>query len=146
MDEASSHHRHWRAFVGTHTFEELCQEWVYAAAETGRLSFLPQQVGSHWRAAEQIDVVAVNWDEAIVLYGECKWKLDSSLNEREVRKLFQRTEKIQLSTRSGNPLARQYVFFSRTGFTEPARALAKSENAILVDLAYLDAVLADAIR
>ena len=138
--------RHWRAFVGTHTFEELCREWVYAAAETGRLSFLPQRVGSHWSATEQIDVVAVNWDEAIVLYGECKWKLDSSLNEREVRKLFQRTEKMQLTTRSGNPFTRQYVFFSRTGFTEPARALAKSKNAILVDLAYLDEVLADAIR
>jgi AAA+ ATPase superfamily predicted ATPase len=59
--------RHWRAFVGTHTFEELCREWVYAAAETDRLPFLPQRVGSHWSAAEQIDVVAVNWDEAIVL-------------------------------------------------------------------------------
>jgi uncharacterized protein len=22
--------RHWRAFVGTHTYEELCREWVYA--------------------------------------------------------------------------------------------------------------------
>ncbi|HIE56205.1 MAG TPA: ATP-binding protein [Chromatiaceae bacterium] len=138
--------RHWRAFVGTHTFEELCREWVYTAAETGRLSFLPQRVGSHWSATEQIDVVAVNWDEAIVLYGECKWKRDSSINEREVRKLFQRAEQIQLATRSGNPFIRQYVFFSRTGFTEPARALAKSKNAILVDLIYLDAVLADAIR
>ena len=138
--------RHWRAFVGTHTFEELCREWIYAAAETGRLSFLPQRVGSHWSATEQIDVVAVNWDEAIVLYGECKCKLDSSLNEHEVKKLFQQTEKIQLSTRSGNLFTRQYVFFSRTGFTEPVRALAKSKNAILVDLAYLDEVLADAIR
>lgn len=138
--------RHWRAFVGTHTFEELCREWVYAAAETGRLPFLPQHVGSHWSATEQIDVVAVNWDEAIVLYGECKWKRNSSLNEREVRKLFQQAEQIQLATRGGNPLTRQYVFFSRAGFTEPARALAKSQGAILVDLTDLDEVLAAAIR
>ena len=138
--------RHWRAFVGTHTYEELCREWVYAAAETGRLPFLPQRVGSHWSASEQIDVVAVNWDEAIVLYGECKWKRNSSLNEREVRKLFQQAEQIQLTTRSGNPLARQYVFFSRAGFTEPAQALARTEGAILVDLAYLDEVLAETIR
>ena len=54
-----------QAFIGQTTFEELCREWVYVAAETGRLSFLPQRVGSHWSAAEQIDVVAVNWDEAM---------------------------------------------------------------------------------
>lgn len=138
--------RHWRAFVGSHTFEELCREWVYAAAETNRLSFLPQRVGSHWRATEQIDVVAVNWDEAVVLYGGCKWKWDSPLNEGEVKKLFQQAEKIQLTTRSGNPFSKQYVFFSPAGFTDPARDLAASKDAILVDLAYLDEVLADAIR
>lgn len=138
--------RHWRAFVGTHTFEELCREWVYAAAETGRLPFLPQRVGSHWSASEQIDVVAINWDEGIVLYGECKWKHNSSLNEGEVRKLFQQAAQIQLTTRSGNPLERQYVFFSRAGFTEPAQVLAGSKGAILVDLAHLDEALAEVIR
>ena len=138
--------RHWRAFVGAYTFEELCREWVYAAAETNRLSFLPQRVGSHWSSTEQIDVVAINWDEAVVLYGECKWKRDSSLNAGEVKKLFQQAEKVHLTTRSGNPLTKQYIFFSRSGFTDPARELATSKNAILVDLAYLDKVLADAIR
>ncbi len=138
--------RHWRAFVGTHTFEELCREWVYAAAETDRLSFLPQRVGSHWSTTEQIDVVAVNWDEATVLYGECKWKKNSALNEGEVKKLFQKAEQINLTTRSGNPLTKQYIFFSRAGFTEPARELARTRNALLVDLPYLDEVLADVIR
>jgi hypothetical protein len=142
----ASDERHWRAFVGTHTFEELCREWVYAAAETGRLSFLPQRVGSHWRATEQIDVVAVNWDEGVVLYGECKWKRDNPLNEAEVKKLLKRTEQIRLTTRSGNLLQRQHVFFSRSGFSDPARALAQAEGAILVDLAYLDEVLAAAVR
>jgi AAA+ ATPase superfamily predicted ATPase len=138
--------RHWRAFVGSYTFEELCREWVFTAAETGRLPFLPQRVGSHWSPTEQIDVVAVNWDEAVVLYGECKWKHNSPIKEQEVRKLFQQTDNIQLTTRSGNPLTRHYAFFSRGGFTEPARTLAKSEGAVLVDLNDLDEVLAKAIR
>jgi hypothetical protein len=138
--------RHWRAFVGTHTYEELCREWVYAAAETGRLPFLPQRVGSHWSATEQIDVVAVNWDEAVVLYGECKWKRNSSLNKKEVEKLFRQSEQVQLTTRSGNPLTKHYVFFARAGFTAPAQALAETENATLVDLADLDRGLAAVIR
>jgi hypothetical protein len=138
--------RHWRAFVGTHTFEELCREWIYAAAEAGWLTFLPQNIGAHWGANEQIDVVAVNWDEALVLFGECKWKRASSLNEAEVRKLFERAEQVQLTTRSGKPLERQYIFFSRAGFTEPAQALARSRNAMLVDLPMLDQGLARVVR
>jgi hypothetical protein len=51
-----------------------------------------------------------------------------------------------LTTRRGNMLQRQHVFFSRSGFSDPARALAQAEGAILVDLAYLDEVLAAAVR
>lgn len=138
--------RHWRAFVGTHTFEELCREWIYAAAEAGWLNFLPQTIGAHWGANEQIDVVAANWDEAVVLFGECKWKRASSLNEAEVRKLFERAEQVELTTRSGTPLEHQYIFFSRAGFTEPAQALAHSRNAMLVDLPMLDQGLARVVR
>lgn len=138
--------RHWRSFVGTHTYEELCREWVYVAAETGRLPFLPQRVGSHWSSTEQIDIVAINWDEASTLFGECKWKRESALNEGEVKKLIERAEQVPLSTRSGNPFKRYYVFFSRSGFTDPARELAASQGAILVDLPLLDEVLAEARR
>lgn len=138
--------RHWRAFVGATTFEELCREWVYAAAEMGQLPFLPQRVGSHWSATEQIDVVAVNWDEAGVLYGECKWRRESALNEGEVKKLFLRAERVQLTTRSGRPLQPHYLFFSRAGFTGPAQDLAASRQSILVDLHSLDEVLAQVIR
>lgn len=138
--------RHWRSFVGTHTFEELCREWIYVAAETGRLPFLPQRVGAHWSSTEQIDVVAINWDEASALFGECKWKRDSALNEGEVRKLIQRAEQIQLKTRSDNPFKQYYIFFSRSGFTDPAREVAKSVDAILVDLQFLHEVLTDARR
>lgn len=138
--------RHWRAFVGAYTFEELCREWIYVAAETRRLPFMPQRVGSHWSPTEQIDVVAINWDEADALFGECKWKRSSRLNEREIKKLVERSEQVELSTRSGNPFRRHYVLFAREGFTPPARALAAEIQAVLVDLPFLDEVLADAVR
>ena len=107
----SSIERHWRAFVGTHTFEELCQEWVYAAAEQGELDFLPQRVGSHWSSHEQIDVVAIHWDEAIVLYGECKWKQNRPLGEADVRKLIARAGQVDLKSQRGNPFTTRYAFF-----------------------------------
>lgn len=138
--------RHWRAFVGTHTFEELCREWVYVAAETGHIPFLPQHVGSHWDKSAQIDVVGVNWDEGQVLYGECKWKRESSLSEREVRKLIQRAEQIGLQTSGKHLMQPHYVYFSRSGFTDPARQLARHYHAQLVDLPALDTMLAQAVR
>lgn len=138
--------RHWWAFIGTHTFEELCREWIYTAAEIGALPFLPQVVGAHWGKTEQIDVMALNWDEASVLFGECKWKRESAFELNEVEKLVERASQLELATRSGQPFTPHYVFFSRSGFTEPAQARAAELGALLVDLAELDRVLAQAIR
>ncbi len=138
--------QHWRAFVGLYTFEELCREWVYVSAENNQLPFLPQQVGSHWSKGEQIDVVAVSWDAGQVLYGECKWKRTSAFSEKEVAKLLERADQINLTTRSGRPLERTFVCFSRSGFTPPAIALARANNVRLVDLVALDQTLALAIR
>jgi len=138
--------RHWRAFVGTHTFEELCREWVYVAAEMGQIPFLPQVVGSHWSRTEQIDVVAINWDDAVVLYGECKWKRQSKFTRSDAEKLVDQSEKVDLKTRSGRPFQLYYVFFSRSGFTQSAVEYANEINAILVDLETLDDTLRKAIR
>jgi AAA+ ATPase superfamily predicted ATPase len=138
--------QHWRAFIGTHTFEELCREWVYVAAEIGKLPFLPQVVGSHWSKTEQIDVVAINWDQAAVLYGECKWRRATALELSEVEKLVEHSDQIGLETRSGNPLRSYYVFFSRAGFTPAALTRISELNALAVDLPALDSVLAQAVR
>ena len=138
--------QHWRAFVGTYTFEELCREWIYVAAELERLPFLPQTVGSHWSKTEQIDIVAINWDAASVLYGECKWKRESTLSLSEVEKLVERSAQIELTTQSGQPFAKHYIFFSRSGFSEAARTYAQQVNAQLVDLAAFDSIFAQASR
>jgi hypothetical protein len=104
-------------------------------------------VGSHWSATEQIDVVAVNWDEAV----RALWRM-------QVETAIARSTNARSGSCSGRPsksssphaAATRWPgntsFFSRAGFTEPAQALARSEGAILVDLAYLDEVLAEAIR
>lgn len=138
--------QHWRAFVGTYTFEELCREWVYVAAEIGQLSFLPQTVGSHWSKSEQIDLVAINWDEATVLFGECKWKRTSVFSLAETQKLVSRAAQISLATQSGRPFTSQYIFFSRSGFSPPAQTYAEEVGAQLVDLTELDRVLGQASR
>ena len=40
--------RHLLDFIGTYTWEELCQEWLLRATGHARLPFLPDQVGGAW--------------------------------------------------------------------------------------------------
>jgi hypothetical protein len=65
--------RHLVDFIGAHTWEELCQEWLLRAAGRGVLPLFPDQVGSAWRREAQVDVVGVNFMERHILLGECKW-------------------------------------------------------------------------
>lgn len=63
---------HLTDFVGTHTFEELCQEWVAGQAEEGRLPFLPERIGSYWSRQAQVEVLAIGWRTKDILLGECQ--------------------------------------------------------------------------
>jgi len=42
-------HEDLRTFIGTYVFEELCREWVWAAAALGEVEFQPEVVGAYWR-------------------------------------------------------------------------------------------------
>ena len=65
--------RHLLDFIGTHTWEELCREWVLRAGAAGKLPFLVDQVGSYWDKTAQVDVVGINKMEKTLIIGECKW-------------------------------------------------------------------------
>jgi uncharacterized protein len=65
--------RHLLDFIGTFTWEELCQEWLLRATGRQRLPFLPDQVGSAWTKKAQVDVVGINSMEKTLILGECKW-------------------------------------------------------------------------
>lgn len=65
--------RHLLDFIGTHTWEEICREWVLRAGATGDIPYLPDQVGSYWDKKVQIDVVGLNRMAKTLILGECKW-------------------------------------------------------------------------
>lgn len=81
--------RHLLDFIGTYTWEELCQEWLLRATGKARLPFLPDQVGSAWTRKAQVDVVGINSMEKTLILGECKWSpktMDRDVVETLVRK------------------------------------------------------------
>jgi hypothetical protein len=82
-----------RAFVAL-TFEDVCRDWVLKQAQTRVLPFAPDNVGSHWSKAVQVDVVAIAWRERQILLGECKWG-DHPLGRSVVVELIEeKTEKM----------------------------------------------------
>ena len=130
-----------RAFVGMTAFEELCREWTLTQARMKTLPFTPELVGSHWSPDAQVDVVAINWREQAILLGECKWGV-KAMSRSVVRELVEKASRVA----PGEGWRVHYAFFARAGFTDAARAEAKSLEASLVDLERLDADLRRALE
>jgi len=122
-----------RAFVGMTAFEDLCREWVLIKARAGKLSMVPEVVGSHWSADTQVDVVAVNWHDKAILLGECKWGVDA-VGRSVIRELVEKAPKVV----PGEGWQVNFAYFARAGFTDAAREEAQMLGALLVDLETLD--------
>lgn len=114
--------RHLLDFIGTYTWEELCQEWLLRASVHDRLPFQPDQVGGTWTKKAQIDVVGINSMEKTLFLGECKWsmrRMDRDVLETLVGKT---SEFIP----AGGRWRVYFLGFARGGWTDDASKYAKS--------------------
>ncbi len=57
-------------FTGS-VFEEICQQFLWRLGMTGKLPFIPLQVGGWWQANEEIDLIAIGQEATLMV--ECKW-------------------------------------------------------------------------
>ena len=132
-----------RAFVGQTAFEQISREWVIFQGKQGQLPFEPEVVGSHWSATVQVDIVAINWHEKQILFGECKWGLDG-LDRLIVRELIeQKMPKVMAGLPDGGTDWHvHYAIFSRGGVTQAALAELQKYGGISVDVETLDKDLA----
>lgn len=119
--------RHLVDFVGKHTWEELCREWLLRADEN-TLPFHPDKVGSAWSKDYQCDVVGINKMEKTLILGECKWTRGKA-NHRVLNDLIQKTQLVVPNTKRGKPWRVYYLGFSKTGWTKPAEDFAQEINA-----------------
>jgi len=58
------------SFTGP-VFEEVCRQFFWRLGLAGGLPFLPLRIGGWWRANEEIDIIVVGQDAALLV--ECKW-------------------------------------------------------------------------
>ena len=53
------------------TFEEVCQQFFWQTGLSGKLPFVPTNIGNWWNANEEVDLVLLGENDAILV--ECKW-------------------------------------------------------------------------
>ncbi|MDX1414291.1 MAG: ATP-binding protein [Candidatus Promineifilaceae bacterium] len=118
-------------FIGKHTFEELCREWVRIASDRGEMPFQAERVGSYWSQRVQVDVVAVSWRHKRLLLGECKWS-SRATGEKVIKDLIAKTAEVVPGSSRWHCY---YIIFAKQGFTEGARNWAANHGLLLITLA-----------
>ncbi|HQJ32764.1 MAG TPA: ATP-binding protein, partial [Anaerolineaceae bacterium] len=53
------------------TFEEVCQQFFWQSGLSGKLPFVPTNIGNWWNANEEVDLAVLGEKDAILV--ECKW-------------------------------------------------------------------------
>lgn len=114
-------------------FEEMCQEWTRELSRQGGLEPLVFRVGK-WRghdnqnkAPADIDVVGVNDVERTAVIGECKFR-NELFGIREYEKCLDRARLLP------GYETKQFLMFSKSGFSKDVKARAKKERTRLVTL------------
>ncbi|MBE0411404.1 MAG: ATP-binding protein [Anaerolineales bacterium] len=108
--------KHLIDFIGANTWEELCREWLLRAGASGRLPFMPDQVGSAWTRKAQIDVVGINRMEKTLILGECKWDRHP-IGVDVLKGLIQKTDEIVPKEGEWKVF---HLGFARTGWSNAA--------------------------
>lgn len=121
-------------FIGTHTYEELCREWLAEKADKDAVPHLLERVGSHWSKEAQIDVLGINWRTKQIVFGECKWGR-KPIAGTVVDKLVTQSTKA-MPTGDWQPT---YMFFSRSDLTTSAREKLEAVGGIHISLDMLEA-------
>lgn len=119
-------HQGFDAYMGP-VFEKACREWLAIQADGKKLHFLPEKIGSYWDADTQIDVMAINRHDRIILAGECKWT-NREMASEEILALEEKVKPLK----SKDDYMLQLIFFSRSGFSASAKDLARKKHYRLV--------------
>jgi len=102
-----------RSYLGLF-YEEVCQMILRRFVKRGELPFFLEQIGRWWRRDVEIDIVGLNSEEKIALFGEVKCS-NKPIGVSVLRALKQRSQTV-----SWNRMGRRnyFILFSLSGFKE----------------------------
>jgi len=109
-------------------FEQVCQQYFWRASLKGELPFVPLKIGGWWQANEEIDLVLVGTEEAMLV--ECKWS-SRPVGIDILEELEGKSGKV---LQEAGLRKASFAICARSGFTDPLRNLASErDNLTLLD-------------
>lgn len=110
----------------SHIYEKICEQMLLRKELTKQLGL--QKIGKWWSKNEEIDIVGLNPDKNIILLAECK-NTTQPQGIDLYHSLVEKSKKVQwhITDRSN-----YYAFFSRKGFNNSFKALAKENENIFL--------------
>ncbi|MCM1122844.1 MAG: ATP-binding protein, partial [Eubacterium sp.] len=119
-------------FMGR-VFERMCRNFIMNKSSDKIVPFQVMKTGRWWgnnpklRREEEIDLVAVNLLQKRMLIGECKYRKEK-MDLPAVELLMERGELVP------GGFLKTYILFSKSGFEEEVRQMAKERGIVLVTL------------
>jgi hypothetical protein len=107
-------------------YEEVCRE---LAGQWQDRIFVFERVGKWWGSNAEIDLVAFNSRTKDILFGECKWS--DKLVGTDIYETLKKRARLVVWHLAGR--REHFILFSKSGFTEHMKELAKKEKVILVE-------------
>lgn len=110
-------------------FEEICYQYFWNSGLSGKLPFLPSNIGRWWAANEEIDLVVLGEKDAILV--ECKW----SRQAVGINILADLERKATIVQRELGERRIRFALCARSGYTpQLIDSVAKRSEVTLVDL------------
>ena len=107
-------------------FEDICRQYINLYWPE-KLKVASKQVGAHWGANLEIDILTENIDSSH-WFGECKW-WNAPVGGNVLDHLIEKTEKVPDRWQQYP----RYILFSVNGFTDALKERAETEHVCLIE-------------
>ncbi|MGB9813726.1 MAG: ATP-binding protein [Thermovenabulum sp.] len=105
-------------------FKDICRQFLLF-----KFPFILPKIGKWWDSDEEIDIVGINPEEKICLFGECKFN-NNPLSLELFFKLKEKAKKVKINGKNNENYKIHYSLFSKSGFSKEFIEYAKENKNI----------------
>lgn len=109
-------------FLGK-VFEQVCTDLLKSLNAQNQLPFVFEKIGNYWNANQEIDIVAIDFEQENVLLAECKWS-SKKVGTNILDSLLKKSAHLQTDFQFKKI---HYALFSKSGFTREMQQLSRSD-------------------
>ena len=105
-------------------YEDVCRQYLRMLNHQGKLPFYASSLGRWWDKNTEIDILAMDRTQQNLLLCECKYR-NSPVDVKDIKHLQ--------AKKPYNALNIFYYFFSKSGYTQAAKAFAQEQGSVILN-------------